>query len=420
MTRSVRPARPRAVLDESLEAEIKVKRPPKRWQRPSFWVLVAAGLGATVCLVRLVTVSWPVLEHKARPPADGHRAMRGLFHLQVSDGAGDRGQPGVEEAFHLGFQWVVAADPDPRRACNLVNQAPFPLVAAALREGAEGGFLLFGGEEPLPLVSGRSLADIRGAGGVVVLAARTSAALSWRDLQAQSFDGIELFDLSHPPPADSSWDAAWTELARLVRLPYRHLRAARRPVENLARLDDLNRRRRTLLFCGAGNAAGDASTWPSLAMYLLVPDSQGPWYPREIVAALRSGRSFCAAPFLGDASGFRFFAARQDGALVGMMGDTLALEPGLSLVADMNLSAPAPAIELRLFLDGIEISRASGGRLDFRPKKPGAYRVEAYVPVPRIPFGRQEAVFILSNPIFVMPAPAPASTIAPPPRKEHR
>lgn len=413
MTRNPRLVRPMAPLDESLQAEIKVKRPPKTWQRPFFWVAILAGALVTVCGARLCLISWPLIEGKAHPPADGYRALKGLFFLRASDPEGRfTGRQGVEEAFRQGYQWVVAADADPARSADLVNEAPFPLVAALLRQGADGRYLLFGGTEPLPLLSGRRLEDIRGAGGVAVLDAPGETNTAWREREMQSFDGILLVDLERLPPADSAWDALCTGLAALVRLPYRHLAAARRPVETLARLDDLNRRRRSLLFCGAGTDQGGAPAWPALAMYVLVPDSQGPWYPREIADALRAGRHFCAMPFLGDASGFRFFAARGDGTLAGLMGDSLLLEPALVLVADLNLPREAPGLTLRLMLDGLEVARATGGRLDFRVQKPGAYRVEASLRAPRIPFGSSDATFVLSNPIFLS-APGASPPAAP-------
>ncbi len=413
MTRDPRKVRPMAPLDESLQAEIKVKRPPKRWQRPFFWVAILAGALVAVCLLRLCLISWPLVAGNARPPADGYRALKGLFFLRVSDEGGRfTGRQGVEEAFRQGYQWVVAADADPARPADLVNEAPFPLVAASLRQGGDGRYLLFGGTDPLPLLSGRRLEDIRGAGGVVVLDALGETTTAWRERERQSFDGVLLLDLARLPPADSAWDAFCTGLAGLMRLPYRHLAAARRPVETLARLDDLNRHRHALLFCGAGTDEGGAAAWPALASYVLVPDSQGPWYPREIADVLRAGRHYCAMPFLGDASGFRFFAARKDGTLAGLMGDSLLLEPGLVLVADLNLPAEAPGLVLRLLLDGLEVARATGGRLEFRVEKPGAYRIEATLRAPRIPFGNIDATFVLSNPIFLSAPDASSRPVA--------
>ncbi|NMB75734.1 MAG: hypothetical protein GYA21_11475 [Myxococcales bacterium] len=420
MRRNLRTVRPMAPLDESLQAEIKVKRPPKRWQRPFFWVTVLAGALVVVCLMRLCLISWPLVEGNARPPADGYRALKGLFFLRVSDADGRfTGRQGVEEAFRQGYQWLVAADANPARPADLVNEAPFPLVAASLRQNSDGRYLLFGGTEPLPLLSGRRLEDIRGAGGVVVLDALGETNAVWREREVQSFDGILLLDLPRLPSADSAWDALCTGIAALMRLPYRHLAVARRPVEALAHLDNLNRRRHSLLFCGAGTDESGAAAWPALASYVLVPDSQGPWYPREIADALRAGRHYCAMPFLGDPSGFRFFAARKDGTLAGLMGDSLILEPGLLLIADLNLPSQAPGITLRLMLDGLEVTRATGGRLDFRVEKPGAYRIEATLRAPRIPFGEIDATFILSNPIFLSApgASAPPATKAAQPKR---
>ncbi len=109
-----------------------------------------------------------------------------------------------------------------------------------------------------------------------------------------------------------------------------------------------------------------------------------------IYAALARGHAFVGYGLPGDPRGFRF-EARRGGQTVAIQGDELALA-GLDT---LHVQAPAGA-RLVLLRDGEPVSGGQGRRLDFTPRRAGAYRVEAW----RRYRGRERA-WIFSNPIFV-------------------
>lgn len=72
-----------------------------------------------------------------------------------------------------------------------------------------------------------------------------------------------------------------------------------------------------------------------------------------------------------------------------MMGDEVHLAPGLTLKTEL----PAPADRIAMYQDGAEVASADiASTLEFAPKSPGAYRIEAY---------RSGKLWILSNPLYV-------------------
>ncbi|MCA8924707.1 MAG: hypothetical protein KDD82_23035 [Planctomycetes bacterium] len=114
--------------------------------------------------------------------------------------------------------------------------------------------------------------------------------------------------------------------------------------------------------------------------------------PAGVLEALREGRGYVAFEVSGSALGFRFAAFDAEGALVADLGEALPWRPGLSLRA----AAPGEA-ELRLLRDGFLVAQGRG-ELRYSPRRPGVYRVEAYL---------DGDPFVLANPIYLRPAPGP-------------
>ena len=72
-----------------------------------------------------------------------------------------------------------------------------------------------------------------------------------------------------------------------------------------------------------------------------------------------------------------------------MMGDEVHLAPGLTLKTEL----PAPADRIAMYQNGVEVTSAdNASTLEFAPKSPGAYRIEAY---------RSGKLWIMSNPVYV-------------------
>ncbi|MCX6620855.1 MAG: alpha/beta hydrolase fold domain-containing protein, partial [Acidobacteria bacterium] len=123
-------------------------------------------------------------------------------------------------------------------------------------------------------------------------------------------------------------------------------------------------------------------------------------------AALVAGHAYVAHDWLADPTGFSLLAVNNLGAFD--MGDPVPLTGTAHLRAEL----PLPA-HLRVFRDGAMVSETTADRLDLAVKEPGAYRLEAWLPV-----DGEERIWIYSNPIyFQRPEPGsirlPSSEIAP-------
>ena len=126
--------------------------------------------------------------------------------------------------------------------------------------------------------------------------------------------------------------------------------------------------------------------------------------------ALAAGHSYIAYDNFGDATGFVFEAAANGDVPTCLMGDAVMLptKKGSDRAArGVVLTARAPRARtlLRLYRNGKLVAASRGGRLGYRAKAPGAYRVEVYTyrhRVGRLCFGSKPWIF--SNPIYVYSA----------------
>ncbi len=106
-----------------------------------------------------------------------------------------------------------------------------------------------------------------------------------------------------------------------------------------------------------------------------------------LLEALRLGHSYVSFDYLGYVGAFAFFA--QNGETKTMMGDEVQSASGLALKAEL----PSEADRIVMFQGGVEVASAENAiKLEFAPKSPGAYRIEAY---------RNGRMWILSNPVYV-------------------
>ena len=109
----------------------------------------------------------------------------------------------------------------------------------------------------------------------------------------------------------------------------------------------------------------------------------------EIRAALRDGHCYVSHDWLCDPSGFSFGAVNNLG--VFPMGDTALLQGRTRLVA----LTPLPAT-LKLIYKGQVVAQTNGTNLTFTAKKPGAYRLEAWLDV-----AGEKRPWIYSNPVYL-------------------
>ncbi len=125
-----------------------------------------------------------------------------------------------------------------------------------------------------------------------------------------------------------------------------------------------------------------------------------------LLDAVRAGRAFVAFNMLADASGFAYVA--QGGGQQVTMGESIALSPGLKLLAE----APLPC-RFTLMRDGRKVTDKQGKSFDYEVTEPGKYRIQADLAVPGEmalsgeSFSNNMATWVLTNPIEVTASAAP-------------
>jgi hypothetical protein len=112
---------------------------------------------------------------------------------------------------------------------------------------------------------------------------------------------------------------------------------------------------------------------------------------KAVWEALKAGRAFVAFDWIADAAGFDFAAKGPSGRCE--MGSQLPLGAGLKLHAQAPL-----AVHWKLLRSGKTAHQSDGRSLEVPVSEPGNYRVEAWLKV-----AGEEMVWILSNPIYVVP-----------------
>jgi len=166
-----------------------------------------------------------------------------------------------------------------------------------------------------------------------------------------------------------------------------------RPDANLALYDRMTAGARVSMLAGMGapgnmNVLGaKVGTIPQLFLFCTTHLIARARDSGPILEALRLGHSYASFDYLGYVGTFAFFAHAGD--TIAMMGDEIRLAPGLVLKTEM----PAPADRIAMYRDGAEVASVeNASTLEFTPKSPGAYRIEAY---------RGGKLWILSNPVYV-------------------
>lgn len=131
---------------------------------------------------------------------------------------------------------------------------------------------------------------------------------------------------------------------------------------------------------------------------------------RRVHQALADGHCYMSYDNYADPSGFRFEAHAAEGAnWFAPMGAALSMTDAPNGIR-LDAYSPRPNSLLRLFHNGIVVAASQGGRLSCHVRQPGAYRVEVYLY--RFSVGRlcvSSKPWVFSNPIYLQPAPAPAS-----------
>jgi len=204
-------------------------------------------------------------------------------------------------------------------------------------------------------------------------------------------DGIEVFNLAQ------AWEATGASriLLRALFFGPDHFFGALdvRCEESLQIYDEMARGARVAMVVGMGeekNLRIFGSTVGTFAQFLLVSTTHLLASERQsapLLDALRRGRAYASFDFLGYVPEFAFYAV--DGERKTIMGDQASLSPTTTLKAEL----PAQADEIAIVARGSRVAEALNiDKLEFKPKVPGAYRLEAY---------RGGHPWILSNPVYL-------------------
>jgi hypothetical protein len=344
--------------------------------------------------------------------------LAGVIHLHslYSDGTGTVAEiAGAARANQLDF--LLLTDHDTLAARERGEEGwhgdVLVLVGEEVSPRRENHYLAFGLDHPIEHrgLSPQQIVDrVNEAGGFGFLShpfsrgserfKRGGEGMPWRDLDAQGYTGLELWSFV----TDSAERVnSIRGLLSFIAAPGRFIDHP--PARNLERWDEICAGRRCVALGGidahqVGVRIGGRvplrlmaykRSFRYLRTHLLAerPLTGDLEVDREIVyGALRAGRAYIAIDSIAAASGFRFWAEGDGGALT--MGDEAPAGAW-----ELRARAPSPG-RLRLMRDGAEVAEARGDALTHRADGPGVYRVEGY----RESHGR-ERTWILSNPIYL-------------------
>jgi hypothetical protein len=243
-----------------------------------------------------------------------------------------------------------------------------------------------------PIGAGRAAGDIIGQ-----IHEQGALATAVNPAQFSSPDEYALADAIEVYNQQAAWDAqgGWGRYLRSAFLTGRSLFIGldMRPDANLAIYDRMASGARVTLLAGVGAApqkpvmGAKVGTYDQIfqvsATHVLASERQ----IDPIVDALKHGHVYVSFDILGYVANFAFFA--QSGDRKVMMGDEIAMAPGLKLRVEM----PAAADRVVILNNGAQAASAENvSDFEFAPSTPGAYRVEAY---------RQGHPWIYSNPVYL-------------------
>ncbi len=239
----------------------------------------------------------------------------------------------------------------------------------------------------------------------------------WTDWGAKDFDGIEIFNDDAIWRKNTVFDLLVAALLYPVNSRLALVRLTRTPTENFAKWDQLLAQRPVAGICGSDAHAKlivdrlSIAKFPSYLsvfslarQHVLLPDRPGVDPDRAggdaILAAIKSGNSFCAVDALYPADGFTqtITSATQSAS----PGNTIAWTQGAALHIKLPPGADHPMI--RVLKDGQEIANQEANSLDLPVPGPGRYRTEAYLRQPGVTGWRRWTLWIFANPVTVTDA----------------
>ena len=387
------------------------RRHPRRgtWLWVAGWALMAAGCA----VVSQLRHPGPASDAVSAPniPDDGYRDVGGVIHIHTtySHDAHGRFEDVVRVANAQRLDYCILTEHNNLRALRDGKQGWYGttlvLVGAELSTRS-GHYLAFNVHEEIDRYQPVQtiIDEVSRQGGLGFIAHPYFKKARWQDWTATGFTGIEAYNVAHDTLDENRARLVfWTLTAPAG--PF-YFSILDRPYDPLSAWDEMIRRHGKVVGIGSADAhefhVGGLTFAPYEVMFqlarthLLISDET--LTPEAVYEALRQGHAYFSIELVVEAKGFTFLA-EADARVVGVMGDDVALTPGLRLRAWL----PAPA-QLTLFQDGQSIATTTGQSWDIPVTEPGAYRLEAF---------RHNTPWIFSNPIYVLQPSA--SSLEPPP-----
>lgn len=248
--------------------------------------------------------------------------------------------------------------------------------------------------DPKPLTMSQIIETVKQRGGLAFVAHSGG----FTDWDSPGINGMEIYDI-----LDGAVEHPWRFPRYLFDIGYSYsdysdqvfLSILDRPDEYLKQWDKLTQQRRWTAIAG-----NDAHQNTRILGHQIDPYSQSFRFVRthvlapelteaEILRALAAGHAYVAFDSLSDSTGFVFWAG--NGALLGIQGDEIRLDPGLKLTAE------SPIVGLvELVRNGAVIRTATTSRLIVPIDETGVYRVQISLKIS----GKWKP-WIFSNPIYI-------------------
>jgi hypothetical protein len=376
--------------------------------------LLVCGFALLICFDGFFTR----LPSLAGTPARGERV--GVIHVHTSASCGSGSLPQViAAAKDADLSFVAITDHNLTLSDAEVAAADPPEFAVIDGEEvstAAGHFLALGTSDGRwhrgSGFDARALmASSRRNGAVNFIAHPFGLRDRWSDWDATDYDGIEIFNDDAVWRKNTVFDIAVAALLYPLNSRLALLRLARTPRENFAKWDELQAQRPVAGICGSDAHANVLVDRWSLAhfpsylsvfslarQHVLLQDQDAQHAGADaILAAIKSGNSFCAIDALSPADGFT--QTVSSGATVAGPGDAIAWTPGEVLHIKVP-SAVGPAI-IRVLRDGHEIAEQETESIDMPLPGPGRYRTEAYLRQPGLTGWHRWTLWIFANPVYV-------------------
>jgi len=341
------------------------------------------------------------------PLDDGYGDFTGVIHIHTrySDGGGTF-EDIARVANQQRLDYLVVTDHNTLKPLRDGKQGwhGMTLVLVGEEISTRGGHLLalnvredISQRQPTQAI----IDEVNRQGGLGFIAHPYFKKRRWTDWTVRGVVGVEGYNVAHDSLDENRLRIALWSVA--VPADPLFLSMLDRPYDPLAKWDELLRQHGKVVGIGASDAHEVRVLGLKIAPYelmfklvrthVLIPTGVA-FSPPAFYEALRQGHAYFSIDLVTDATGFTFMAddATQ---VLGIMGDEVALIPGLQLTALL----PAPA-QLVLMKDGRSLATAVGRVWHVPVTEPGIYRFEA---------SRQGKPWIFSNPIYVISPPEEAS-----------